>query len=164
MGIILKRLKRMYYTFKAKKIVASYGDFLYVNGKSSFTRQTHIGNNTHFNGMTVSGGGKVTIGNNFHSGKYCQIISQNHNYEGTALPYDNSYITKDVTINDNVWIGNNVIILGGVTIGEGAIVQAGAVVVKDIPDCALVGGNPAKVFKYRNITHYKNLKGKGNFN
>ncbi|WCG37228.1 acyltransferase [Aerococcus urinaeequi] len=164
MVIILKRLKRMYYTFKAKKIVASYGDFLYVNGKSSFTRQTHIGNNTHFNGMTVSGGGKVTIGNNFHSGKYCQIISQNHNYEGTALPYDNSYITKDVTINDNVWVGNNVIILGGVTIGEGAIVQAGAVVVKDIPDCALVGGNPAKVFKYRNITHYENLKEKGNFN
>jgi acetyltransferase-like isoleucine patch superfamily enzyme len=48
--------------------------------------------------------------------------------------------------------------LGGVSIGEGAIVQAGAVVVKDIPPYAIAGGNPAKVFKYRDIDHFQKLK------
>lgn len=67
-------------------------------------------------------------------------------------------ITKDVVIGDNVWLGINVIILGGVTIGEGAIIQAGAVVVKDIPPLGIAGGNPAQVFKYRDIEHYKKLK------
>lgn len=46
----------------------------------------------------------------------------------------------------------------GVTIGEGAIIQAGAVVVSDIPPCAIAGGAPAKVFKYRNKEHYYKLK------
>jgi len=53
--------------------------------------------------------------------------------------------------------------LGGVRIGEGAIVQAGSVVVHDIPKCAIVGGNPAKVFKYRNKVHYYELKKAGRF-
>nr|WP_305839171.1 acetyltransferase [Photobacterium leiognathi] len=58
---------------------------------------------------------------------------------------------------DNVWVGDRVIILGGITIGEGAIIQAGAVVVKDIPKCAIVGGNPATIFKYRDQDNYHNL-------
>lgn len=43
----------------------------------------------------------------------------------------------------------NALILSGVTIGRGAIVAAGAVVVKDVPPYAIVGGNPAKILKYR---------------
>lgn len=61
------------------------------------------------------------------------------------LPYDTSYVDKDVTIGDCVWLGNNIIILGGVTIGEGAIIQAGSVVCKDIPPLAIAGGHPATV-------------------
>ncbi|WP_242984146.1 hypothetical protein [Clostridium putrefaciens] len=52
-------------------------------------------------------------------------------------------------------------VLSGITIGEGAIIQAGSVVVKDIPKCSIAGGSPAKVFKYRDIEHYKELKGNG---
>lgn len=49
------------------------------------------------------------------------------------------------------------IVLGGVIIREGAIIQAaGSVVVDDIPKCAIAGGHPAKVFKYRDREHYKN--------
>jgi len=99
------------------------------------------------------------IGNNFHSGPGCLIITQNHNYDnGNAIPYDNTYIYKDVKIEDNVWLGSRVIILGGVTIGEGAIIQAGSVVVGDIPACAIAGGHPAKIFKYRDKNHYYKLK------
>jgi len=48
-----------------------------------------------------------------------------------------------------VRIGSNVIIPGGIQIGTGAIVAAGSVVVKDIPPYAVVGGNPARVIRYR---------------
>lgn len=54
-----------------------------------------------------------------------------------------------LVIEDEVWIGTNAIILSGITIGKGAIVAAGAVVTKDVPPYAVVGGNPAKVIKYR---------------
>ena len=58
---------------------------------------------------------------------------------------------------------NNVIISGNVHIGEGAIVAIGSVVVKDVPPYAIVGGNPAKVIKYRNIEQFKKLKAEGKF-
>lgn len=54
-----------------------------------------------------------------------------------------------VLIGNDVWIGNGVTILGGVRIGNGAVVAAGSVVVKDVPPYAVVGGNPAKIIKYR---------------
>ena len=56
---------------------------------------------------------------------------------------------KSVEIGNDVWIGNNAIIMGGVKVGNGAIVAAGAVVTKDVPPYAIVGGVPAKVIRYR---------------
>jgi acetyltransferase-like isoleucine patch superfamily enzyme len=62
---------------------------------------------------------------------------------------DWSKVSKgSVIIKNKAWIGFNSIILKGVTIGEGAIVAAGSVVTKDVPDFAIVGGNPAKIIKY----------------
>ena len=54
-----------------------------------------------------------------------------------------------IIVKDDVWIGTNAIICSGVTIGQGAIIAAGAVVTKDVAPYAIVGGNPAKVIKYR---------------
>ena len=54
-----------------------------------------------------------------------------------------------VTIGNDCWIGENVFVVGGVEIGDGAVVLAGAVVTKDVPPYAVVGGVPAKVLKYR---------------
>ena len=51
---------------------------------------------------------------------------------------------------DEVWIGANVTILSGITIGKGVIVAAGSVVTKDVPPYSIVGGNPAKIIRYRN--------------
>lgn len=72
-------------------------------------------------------------------------------------------IDKNIFIENNVWFGDRVLILGGVTIEEGAIIQAGAVVTSNIPKYAIAGGNPAKVFKYRDIENYEKLKKEGTF-
>ncbi len=150
-------VKKYIWRWKIYKQAASVGKGLYVGGASSVNANTYLGNNVNFNGMTILGKGKVVIGDNFHSGTECQIITSIHNYDGNALPYDSTNINKNVTIGDNVWLGNRVIILGGVTINDGVIVQAGAVVVSDVPKYGIVGGNPAKVFKYRNKEHYDKL-------
>lgn len=57
-----------------------------------------------------------------------------------------------------VWFGDNVIVTGNVRIGEGVIVAAGSVVCKDVPELAIVGGNPAHIIKYRDKDHYYRLK------
>ena len=55
----------------------------------------------------------------------------------------------NIVVKDDVWLGTNAIICSGVTIGQGAVVAAGAVVTKDVEPYAIVGGNPAKIIKYR---------------
>lgn len=55
----------------------------------------------------------------------------------------------DIIVDDDVWIGYRATIMSGVHIGQGAVVAAGAVVTKDVPPYAIVGGVPAKVLKYR---------------
>lgn len=88
-----------------------------------------------------------------------------HDYDhGEAIPYGKGHVPKNVVIEDFVWLGTNCSICGNVTIGEGAIVAYGAVVVKDVPPYAIVGGNPAKVIKYRDIEHFQALKEKNKFN
>lgn len=104
---------------------------------------------------------KLSIGN------YCSIaggvkflLSGNHQYDIiSTYPYEllflNSYdagiaVAKgNIVLGDDVWIGENAIICSGVTIGQGAIVAAGAIVTKDVEPYAIVGGNPAKVIKFR---------------
>lgn len=159
----LRRLKTLYYTQRTKFQVTSYGKGLKVNGKSSFDRNVIIGNYSNFNGMIASGGGKIKIGDYFHSGVDCMIISGNHNYEGTEIPYDSTTIYKTIEIGDFVWFGNRVIVVGNVKIGKGAIIAAGSVVCNDVPEYAIVGGNPAKILKYRNIEHFKELEKRKSF-
>lgn len=55
----------------------------------------------------------------------------------------------DITVDDDAWIGYGATVMSGVHIGQGAVVAAGAVVTKDVPPYAIVGGVPAKVIKYR---------------
>lgn len=141
--------------------VASHKGEIFVGGYTRLSKNTYLGKNPSFNGLMINGIGKVVFGDNFHSGTGCLIITSIHNYDfGKKIPYDETHIEKPVTIQENVWFGDRVTILGKVTIGEGAIVQAGAVVVKDIPPGGIVGGNPAQIFKYRDMNHYNDLKNK----
>lgn len=157
---ILRLIFSMYFRYKSVEC----GARLRVNYLSHFGGKIHFGDNCNFNGMKVIGSGTVKFGNNFHSGSNCSIITQNHNYDsGNSIPYDDSYILKTVIIKDNVWFGNNVIVTGNITIGEGAIIAVGAVVTKNVPDFAIVGGNPARIIKYRDKDHYLSLKAQNKF-
>ena len=77
--------------------------------------------------------------------------ARNHAFDRTDIPMNQQGFTpeKPIVIEDDVWIGARVIILPGVHIGTGAVVGAGAVVTKDVPDYAVVGGNPARILKMR---------------
>lgn len=55
----------------------------------------------------------------------------------------------NIVVDDDVWIGYGATIMSGVHIGQGAVVAAGAVVTKDVPPYAIMGGVPAKIIKYR---------------
>ncbi len=62
---------------------------------------------------------------------------------------DEAYSKGNIIVKDDVWIGYGATILSGVHIGQGAVVAAGAVVSKDVPPYAIVGGVPANVIRYR---------------
>lgn len=158
-----RKFIRWFYTKKVMKKVAFFKNPPVVNKKTKLSKNTYLGSNCHFNGMLVNGDGKITIGDNFHSGEDCLMISQNHNIHGNEIPYDDTYILKDIKIDDNVWLGSRVIILGGVEIGEGAVIQAGSVVVSNIPPLSIAGGHPAKVFSQRDREHYYEMKMKKRF-
>ena len=160
MGVrkIFKPLLTRYYSHLVKIKAKRVGKGLKVNFRSKVSTKTILGDNVNLNGLVVRGKGELIIGSNFHSGPDILILTQNHNYKGDAIPYDDSYIEGKTMIENNVWVGARVIILPNVQIGEGAIIQAGSVVVRDIPNYGIAGGNPAVVFKYRDKEHYEKLK------
>jgi maltose O-acetyltransferase len=78
------------------------------------------------------------------------LLDRQHIFSRHDIPMmKQGKIRKKVVIEDDVWIGQNTIIMPGIKIGKGAIVGAGAVVTKDVPPYAIVGGVPAKIIKFR---------------
>lgn len=129
---------------------------------------SNINRNIYFgNGKDVCIGDYSSIGancyltNDIQIGKYVMMgpdlycIGYSHKtdsidtpmcFQGRVTKPDNSQIIID----DDVWIGTKVIISKSRHIGSHSILAAGAVVTKDVPDYAVVGGNPAKIIKMRN--------------
>jgi carbonic anhydrase/acetyltransferase-like protein (isoleucine patch superfamily) len=108
--------------------------------------------------------GQISIGSNVIIAEGVIILTRNHVYDqADALPYGTAYEVAPVVIEDHVWIGARAAIVPGVTIGHGAVVALGAVVTKDVPSCAVVGGNPAKFIRQRDTERYARLVREGKF-
>lgn len=94
--------------------------------------------------------GKVRFGSFVRIASHASIVGFNHGMARTDIPIHAQPLeTRGIVIGDDVWIGANAVILDGVTIGSGAVVAAGAIVTRDVPDWAIVGGAPARVLKLR---------------
>lgn len=94
--------------------------------------------------------GPLEIGEKVMMGPDVVILTHTHNIDRTDIPMgDQGSRVEKVTIGNDVWIGMRSIIMPGVKIGNGAVIGAGAVVTKDVPDYAIVGGVPAKFIKFR---------------
>lgn len=162
--LVREKMLSRHYARSLRKKAKRIGDGLYCGGKIDvYCNRVEIGNYACLNGASFLGRGQIRIGDNLRAGGGLVILTENHNYEGETIPYDKTYIVKDVEIGDCVWIGYGVTILPGTSIGEGAIIQAGSVVHGQIPPYAIAGGNPAKVFAYRNQQHYEELASLGRF-
>ena len=135
-----------------RKLFAACGRGVNVETRAHFHSGRHvfIGNHSGV-GINAQIYGTLHMGDHVMMGSDVVIISNNHNFDRTDIPMDQQGFGKNdpVLIGDNVWIGARALILPGVHIGAGAIIGAGAVVTKDVPEAAIVGGNPARVIRMR---------------
>ena len=105
---------------------------------------------TVMNGALMMAAGGITIEDNALIAANAKLISNNHD------PYERDVLTcKPILIKKGAWIGADSTILPGVTVGKYAIVGSDSVVTKDVPDYAVVVGNPAKVIKYLEPERFK---------
>ncbi|CAH0993311.1 2,3,4,5-tetrahydropyridine-2,6-dicarboxylate N-acetyltransferase [Sinobacterium norvegicum] len=122
-------------------------------------------------GCFVSPKNSIVIGSDFYMGIACHLASDavigsdvlfasrvslvggDHKIDGITGPIRASGRGefKTITIEDNVWVGHGAIIMAGVYISSGAVVAAGSVVTKDVSGNAVVGGNPARLIRYREV-------------
>ncbi len=148
-------LQDRFYT-RAKKIgkCVRFNGVSYIGGIENI----EIGNNVHIgDNAYIAGSGGLIIGDNTHISRNLLLYTDNHNYNGDYLPYDNTYINKKVIIEKNVWIGMNVVILPGSHIKEGAIIGAGAVVTGIVERLCIYGASLGTVIKMRDEAHYNDL-------
>jgi acetyltransferase-like isoleucine patch superfamily enzyme len=113
----------------------------------------------------------VALGLRFVCGKYCSfgpdvqvMLASNHRHDWVSTYPFPAFADEwpsaaglsghvagrgDVVVGNDVWVGAGAMLGSGVTVGDGAVIAARSVVVKDVPPYAIVGGNPARVIRYR---------------
>jgi acetyltransferase-like isoleucine patch superfamily enzyme len=108
----------------------------------------HIGKNFYSN-VNCHLLGEISIGDDVLLGPKAVLWARDHLTAKGRLIREQEHRSMPIQIGNDVWIGAAAVVLKGVIIGEGAVIAAGAVVVKDVPDNAIVAGVPAKIIKKR---------------
>jgi acetyltransferase-like isoleucine patch superfamily enzyme len=128
-------------------------EFAWLNAKddrSDGSPTLSIGDGTYIGRFVqINAWRSVAIGSNVLIADRVCITDADHNFEATNTPIrlQGDSFRGAVSLLDGCWIGIGVVILPGVTVGRNAVVAANAVVTKDVPDFAVVGGVPAKIIK-----------------
>ena len=144
---------RTWYNFNIKFPGVKYSGFVRVLSGVDIikNRKIVIGNNVQLGKNTVIYT-DVIIGNNVLIASSVSIIGKNdhlYNIAGKTM-WDSPRGIDDITIiEDDVWLGTNATIIAGVKVSKGSIVAAGSLVVKDVPECEIWGGVPAKKIRDR---------------
>ena len=141
-----KRLR----AFCARHMLTSCGENVNVERHARFGRGVTLGDRSGI-GINASIGEQTHIGSDVMMGPDCVIYTRNHRFDRLDIPMrEQGYgPVEPVEIGDDCWIGGRVTILPGVHVGNGAVIAAGAVVTKDVPPYAVVGGVPAKIIYNR---------------
>lgn len=113
---------------------------------------TEIGNHS-----TISSYNKVVFGKDVLTGSHVFVTDHNHEYADPDVPIHRQGVRcgegDEVVIGEGSWIGTNAVIVGNVRIGRHCVIGANSVVTKDIPDCSVAVGIPARVVKrYDSLT------------
>ncbi|MBT5539933.1 MAG: acyltransferase [Candidatus Marinimicrobia bacterium] len=151
------------YKYKKKKfkLIEENVDYKQFNSKFISPEKIILRKNSKIlDNAYFDGAGGIEIGECTVIAPRCTILSVNHNYDEKSidmLPFNNEMIMKKVTIGRYCWIGRSVMILPGVSIGDGCVVAGGSVVVKDLEPYSVVGGNPARLIKYRSEDEIKEM-------
>ena len=149
---VLGRLGK-FLRYRCCRVIFEYcGDNVNIEKGANFGLGIHIrvGNNSGIGVNSVIPDGSI-IGDDVMMGPNCYIHSRNHRFDRTDIPMRLQGYTevKPCIIEDDVWIGRNVTIMVGRHISKGTIVAANSVVTKDFPPYSVIGGNPAKLIRYR---------------
>lgn len=136
--------------FFASRFVAQCGKNVNFEHGAKFDSDLSIGDYSGV-GINCTLGGPVSIANHVMMGPECVFLPHNHRFNRLDIPMCQQGFSeaKPICVGDDVWIGTRAIIMPGVTIGSHSIIGAGAVVTKDVPPYAIVGGVPAKIIKMR---------------
>ena len=110
-----------------------------------------LGDRSSFGEGSIIGGNTI-VGNDVMIGRQLLTIPRNHIIDDPDVPMIYQGFTKPgkIIVDDDVWIGDRVTILMNVHVHSHSVIAAGAVVTKDVPEYAVVGGVPARVIRYRN--------------
>lgn len=130
------------------------GESLQLYKGGSFSEHIFVGNRAHL-GENMVVLGTLHLGDDVVIARDVKFYSFNHCTARIDIPINQQGDTKDrpIYIGDDVWIGANVVVLPGVHVGKGAILGAGCVVREDVPEYAVMIGNPAQVLRFRNKGH-----------
>ncbi len=143
-------VRRFFYRLAGVKI--GKGSTIHMYARFYNPKNIVIGEDTIIGEFAVlDGRDKLVIGNHVDIASEVMIYNSEHNINDPHF----LAITEPVVIEDYVFVGPRAIILPGVKIGKGAIVAAGAVVTKDVPPFAIVGGVPAKIIGERKLKTLK---------